>query len=105
MRADALAGRHYGEMSCRDFREGLLAVLPQGWAAPRDTAFEEALFVRHKEGAGQQKAQLARLAAAKAAAAGVGCVCVCVCVLEGGGGRCGRGGMHVVAGAAGGCCW
>lgn len=35
-----------------------------------DTRFEEALFVRHKEGAGQQKQQLARLAAAKAASGG-----------------------------------
>lgn len=31
MRADALAGRHFGELSCREFRESLLAVLPQSW--------------------------------------------------------------------------
>lgn len=35
-----------------------------------DTRFEEALFVRHKEGAGQQKQQLAKLAAAKQASGG-----------------------------------
>lgn len=35
-----------------------------------DTRFETKLFVRQKEGAGQQKQQLARLAAAKAAAGG-----------------------------------
>jgi hypothetical protein len=31
MHADALAGRHFGELSCREFRESLLAVLPQQW--------------------------------------------------------------------------
>ena len=70
MRADALAGRHFGELSCREFRESLLAVLPQEWSRPSDSRLEEALFVKHKEGAGQQKQQLAKLAAAKAASGG-----------------------------------
>ncbi|KAF8060078.1 hypothetical protein HT031_005017 [Scenedesmus sp. PABB004] len=68
--ADALAGRHFGELSCREFRESLLAVLPQQWSSSADSRLEEALFVKHKEGAGQQKQQLAKLAAAKAASGG-----------------------------------
>eukprot|EP00879_Flechtneria_rotunda_P011006 GHRR01011501.1.p1 GENE.GHRR01011501.1~~GHRR01011501.1.p1 ORF type:complete len:711 (+),score=224.28 GHRR01011501.1:455-2587(+) len=68
--ADALASRHYGELSCREFRESLLAVMPQEWTRPLDSHLEEALFVKHKEGAGQQKQQLAKLAAAKAVSGG-----------------------------------
>ncbi|WIA13628.1 hypothetical protein OEZ85_007192 [Tetradesmus obliquus] len=70
MHADALAGRHFGELSCREFRESLLAVLPQQWTRLSDSKLEVSLFVKHKEGAGQQKQQLAQLAAAKAASGG-----------------------------------
>jgi hypothetical protein len=68
--AEKLAGRHYGELSCREFRESLLHALPHLWTRPEDTRLEEAAFVRHREGAGAQKGQLARTAAARAANAG-----------------------------------
>ncbi|KAI8476096.1 MAG: hypothetical protein J3K34DRAFT_285487 [Monoraphidium minutum] len=68
--AEKLAGRHYGELSCREFRESVLHALPHHWAAPPDTRLEAAAFFRHREGAGAQKGQLAAAAAARAASAG-----------------------------------
>jgi hypothetical protein len=68
--AEKLAGRHYGELSCRDFRESVLHALPHYWGRPEDTRLEEAHFVRHREGTGAQKRELARAGAARAAAAG-----------------------------------
>lgn len=55
LEAEALEGRHYGELSCRDYRDSILAALPHSWAALRDTSFEPAHFVKHKEGRGAQK--------------------------------------------------
>jgi hypothetical protein len=68
--AEKLAGRHYGELSCRDFRESVLHSLPHYWGRPEDTRLEEAHFVRHREGLGERKRDLARAGAARAAAAG-----------------------------------
>jgi len=68
--AEKLAGRHYGELSCREFRESILHALPHMWTRPADTRLEEAAFVRHREGVGAQKTQLARAAAARAATTG-----------------------------------
>lgn len=70
MDAEKLAARHYGELSCREFRESVLHALPHTWTKPSDTHLEAAAFVRHREGTGAQKAQLARTAATKAASAG-----------------------------------
>ncbi len=42
------------------------------WLSPADTHFEEAVFVKHREGVGAQKRQLARNAAARESAKG-GC--------------------------------
>ncbi|GBF99911.1 hypothetical protein Rsub_12819 [Raphidocelis subcapitata] len=70
--AERLAARHYGELSCRDFRESVLHALPHLWARPLDTRLEAAAFVRHREGAGSMKQQLARTAAERAASAGRG---------------------------------
>jgi hypothetical protein len=68
--AEKLAARHYGELSCREFRESVLHALPHQWERPADTRLEEAAFFRHREGVGAQKGQLARAAAARAASKG-----------------------------------
>ena len=70
--AERLAGRHYGEMACRDFREGVLRALPHIWSGPADTRLEEAAFSRHREGVGAQRAQLAARGAAAARGGGGG---------------------------------
>ncbi|KIY96746.1 hypothetical protein MNEG_11214 [Monoraphidium neglectum] len=70
--AEKLAARHYGELSCREFRESVLHALPHQWERPADTRLEEAAFFRHREGVGAQKGQLARAAAARAASKGRG---------------------------------
>lgn len=67
--AEKLNERHYSETSCRDFRRSVLAALPHMWADRRDTRLVEAVFVRHKEGVGQQREALAARAAHKAALA------------------------------------
>jgi hypothetical protein len=67
--AEKLNERHYSETSCRDFRRSVLAALPHMWADRRDTRLVEAVFVRHKEGVGQQREALAARAAHKASLA------------------------------------
>eukprot|EP00195_Chlamydomonas_chlamydogama_P008599 CAMPEP_0202890806 /NCGR_PEP_ID=MMETSP1392-20130828/1099_1 /ASSEMBLY_ACC=CAM_ASM_000868 /TAXON_ID=225041 /ORGANISM="Chlamydomonas chlamydogama, Strain SAG 11-48b" /LENGTH=667 /DNA_ID=CAMNT_0049574447 /DNA_START=241 /DNA_END=2241 /DNA_ORIENTATION=+ len=57
--AEKLEGRHFGEASCRDYRESVLHVLPHSWTSPRDTRLAEAHFIKHKHGQGAQKAGLA----------------------------------------------
>lgn len=58
--AEQLVGRHYGEASCRDYRESLLhQALPHVWTDTTDTAMYEAHFVKHKAARGASKEQLA----------------------------------------------
>lgn len=57
-----MEGRHFGEASCREYRQSLLHVLPHAWASRHDTRLVEAFFERHKEGQGAQKAALAMAA-------------------------------------------
>ena len=47
--AAALAGHHYGEVSCREFRESVVdAALPHIWREREDTRFVPARFRRHR---------------------------------------------------------
>ncbi|KAJ9531769.1 hypothetical protein QJQ45_021914 [Haematococcus lacustris] len=55
LEAAKLEGRHFGEASCRDFRESLLHVLPHAWSDPLDTELAEARFVKHRPGRGAHK--------------------------------------------------
>eukprot|EP00884_Botryococcus_braunii_P007301 jgi/Botrbrau1/16572/Bobra.0068s0003.2 len=47
--AKSLNSRHYGEVSCRNFRESILAALPHRWDRRSDTRFQLAHFVHHRE--------------------------------------------------------
>jgi hypothetical protein len=38
--AEKLEGRHYGQASCRDYRESLLHVLPHSWSGPQVGGWE-----------------------------------------------------------------
>lgn len=62
LEAEEVEGRHFGEASCREYRQSLLHVLPHAWASRHDTRLVEAFFERHKEGQGAQKAALAMAA-------------------------------------------
>eukprot|EP00887_Chlorella_sp_A99_P007059 scaffold2.g7059.t1 len=62
MRAEEAEGRHYGEASCRDYRESVLAALPHAWYSNADTALVQAHFVKHRSGKGAQKQQVHKLA-------------------------------------------
>lgn len=57
--AEELEGRHFGEASCRDYRESVLHVLPHVWDRPTDTRLAEAHFVKHRAGRGAAKRELA----------------------------------------------
>ncbi|KAG2490863.1 hypothetical protein HYH03_010781 [Edaphochlamys debaryana] len=57
--AEKLEGRHFGEASCRDYRESVLHVLPHVWDRPADTRMAEAHFVKHRVGRGAAKRDLA----------------------------------------------
>ncbi|KXZ54830.1 hypothetical protein GPECTOR_4g901 [Gonium pectorale] len=57
--AEKLEGRHFGEASCREYRESLLHVLPHVWERPADTRLVEAHFVKHRIGKGAAKRELA----------------------------------------------
>lgn len=57
--AERLNSRHFGEASCRDFRESVLFALPHYWASTSDTRLDPAYFVKHREGKGVQKHRLA----------------------------------------------
>ena len=52
-------GVHYGEASCRDYREAVLASLPHAWSHRRDTRLELAHFHRHRDHKGAQREHLA----------------------------------------------
>jgi hypothetical protein len=56
-------GPHYGEASCRDFREAVLRSLPHAWHARRDTALRLGHWEKHRAGRGAQKERLSTLAA------------------------------------------
>ncbi|KAG2434923.1 hypothetical protein HYH02_012121 [Chlamydomonas schloesseri] len=57
--AEKLEGRHFGEASCRDYRESVLHVLPHVWDRPADTRLIEAHFIKHRVGRGASKHELA----------------------------------------------
>ncbi|DBA75927.1 TPA: hypothetical protein ACH3X2_008986 [Trebouxia sp. C0005] len=56
--AEHLGGRHYGEASCRDFRESVLAAMPHSWERRHDTSLEPAHFFRHRSSTGAKKQYL-----------------------------------------------
>mmetsp|Transcript_9037 Transcript_9037/g.25956 ORF Transcript_9037/g.25956 Transcript_9037/m.25956 type:complete len:704 (-) Transcript_9037:142-2253(-) len=56
--AESLNVRHYGEVSCRDFRESVLGAMPHRWSRLVDTRFELLHFTKHRHGKGPQKRQL-----------------------------------------------
>ncbi len=58
--AEKLEGRHYGEASCRQYRESLLHhALPHAWSGPQDTRLVEAHFAKHRTSRGAAKDKLA----------------------------------------------
>ena len=57
--AAALAERRFGEVSCRDYRESVLRVLPHAWGRLGDTRLRAAHFSRHRAARGAAKARLA----------------------------------------------
>lgn len=60
LEAEKLEGRHFGEASCRDYRESVMHVLPHSWTDPSDTWLQRAHFIKHREARGQQKSALAQ---------------------------------------------
>ncbi|GLI67342.1 hypothetical protein VaNZ11_011416 [Volvox africanus] len=62
--ASKLDGRHFGEASCRDYRESVLHVLPHVWERPADTRLMEAHFIKHRAGRGAAKEELGSTASA-----------------------------------------
>jgi len=54
-------GIHYGEASCRDYREAVLASLPHSWHTERDTRLHLAHYHRHRAHRGAQKEQISTL--------------------------------------------
>ena len=60
--AQLAEGIHYGEASCREYREAVLAALPHNWHSARDTHMKLAHFHRHKAHHGALKQQLSTLA-------------------------------------------
>lgn len=58
LEAEKLEGRHFGEASCREYRESVLHVLPHMWDHMSDTRLAEAHFVRHREGKAARKHSL-----------------------------------------------
>jgi hypothetical protein len=54
-------GVHYGEASCREYREAVLASLPHNWHSERDTRMHLAHFHRHRAHTGAQKEQISTL--------------------------------------------
>lgn len=46
--AASLSARHFGEVSCKEFRESVLEVLPHRWTSRTDTRFALAHFARHR---------------------------------------------------------
>jgi hypothetical protein len=58
-------GVHYGERSCRDYRESLLQTLPHRWFDKEDTALNLAHFHKHKKHQGAQRQRLASTSGSK----------------------------------------
>ncbi len=56
--AASLAGRHYGQASCRDFRGSVLRSLPHRWARREDTRLALSHFHHHKAGHGALKQRM-----------------------------------------------
>eukprot|EP00803_Ostreobium_quekettii_P002515 evm.model.scf_113.4 EVM.evm.TU.scf_113.4 scf_113:72029-79810(+) len=56
--AESLVGRHFSEVSCRDYRESVLRVLPHQWSWRGDTRLELAHFAHHRSGKGEKKKEL-----------------------------------------------
>jgi hypothetical protein len=54
-------GVHYGEASCREYREAVLASLPHSWHSERDTKLHLAHFHRHRAHRGAQKEEISTL--------------------------------------------
>ena len=54
LKAEQAEARHYGELSCRAYRESLLGVLPHAWNSRLDTRLELARFEKQREGKGAQ---------------------------------------------------
>jgi len=59
--AAELNTRHYGEVSCRDYRESVLGAMPHRWSRLSDTRFELLHFVKHHHSKGARKRELAEL--------------------------------------------
>ena len=55
LKAEQAEARHYGELSCRAYRESLLGVLPHAWNSRLDTRLELARFEKQREGKGAQQ--------------------------------------------------
>lgn len=53
--AHLLQGRHYGEVSCREYKESLVRSLPHKWQTFRDTRLELARFERQKMSSRKQE--------------------------------------------------
>lgn len=45
--AEEMAGRHFGELSCREFRDSVLKSLPHSWTRRSDTRIVARQFVRN----------------------------------------------------------
>ncbi len=50
LNAEEMAGRHFGELSCREFRDSVLKSLPHAWIRRSDTRMVPRQFVRNKLG-------------------------------------------------------
>jgi hypothetical protein len=59
LEAVSLAERRFGEVSCREYRESILRVLPHSWTQLADTRLQAAHFARRRESRGASKAKLA----------------------------------------------
>lgn len=56
--AEALETKHYGEVSCREYRESILHNLPHQWSSRGDTKLVLSHFVKHKPGKGSKRKSL-----------------------------------------------
>mmetsp|Transcript_21460 Transcript_21460/g.51195 ORF Transcript_21460/g.51195 Transcript_21460/m.51195 type:complete len:700 (-) Transcript_21460:224-2323(-) len=59
--AESLNVRHYGEASCRDYRESVLGAMPHRWYRLSDTRFELLHFTKHQHGKGPRKKELGEI--------------------------------------------
>lgn len=56
--AEGLESKHFGEVSCREYRESILHNLPHQWSSRGDTKLVLSHFVKHKPGKGSEKKSL-----------------------------------------------